>query len=158
MKSNLIQIDDLRAVELVICSNVESVADGHYFGPFADEAVAAAISAAQRVISNALGCYVADEDPLFANWHGGKRCRDDLRVGWVHANLSARELDVDDNGEEVFGEWLWAGGQAAERTKKSERQITCTRNSSSAGSFRPAELLAHARPGGAALTKGSSAM
>lgn len=120
MKSNLIQIDDLRAVELVICSNVESVADGHYFGPFADEAVAAAISAAQRVISNALGCYVADEDPLFANWHGGKRCRDDLRVGWVHANLYARELDVDDNGEEVFGDWLWAGGQARRAWREAE--------------------------------------
>jgi len=106
MRTSLIELDDVRAAEIVICANSEILADGRELDGWEEEAIGAAVRAAQIVIRHAMDEHTADEDSFFANWRGGKHVRADLRAGCLVANLYTRERD-DESGD--FGPWSWAG-------------------------------------------------
>jgi len=106
MKTIIALKDQRYGVCLTVCQNVETVCDGRDLSPWEEEATAAAGSKAQAVIHARLG-ELADDDRLFANWHGGKFSHG----GFIAKTFYVREFesDIDEDGEECgsFGEWEW---------------------------------------------------
>jgi len=90
--------------EIAICSNPETVCDGTDVGCWKDDATAAAVAAADKVIFDAYGAFPQHESD-FAVWHGGKWYKNDLGYGKVAAALYRRVTETDDDGEAIDETW-----------------------------------------------------
>jgi hypothetical protein len=101
---------DLYAVELVICTNAETVLsarDVEAAGATGCEIVADASEAASNAIYEALGNFAGSSD-MFSDWHGGPYygSHPDVAIGHLVANFFSREIEeTDEDGDHSYSEW-----------------------------------------------------
>jgi hypothetical protein len=99
MVRDVIELTDGYGVDVIVCGNTETLADG--CEGIDDEAAAEAVRAASSLICDRLGSLPSIE-MAFREWHGG-RCygqRPDLPGRFVVANIYRRDDD---------GDWSWCG-------------------------------------------------
>ena len=112
MDAEIIRLTDTCGVEIVVCTNVETVASGREIDEaWESEVVDEATTAAGEAIFDALDNFPA-YNGAFREWHGGRFSRTDyagrpwkLANSYIVAQFFARWIARDDDDELIAGEW-----------------------------------------------------
>jgi len=109
-----IEITSDWAVEIVVCTNLETLAiDANN-----PEDLQPAMRAGEEIFEKNLdGWPLVEDDASFVNWNGGKYRRQGYCEGLFAFDFFKREVAEDieeweDNGDQAYGDWAWAAAKS----------------------------------------------
>ena len=103
-KENVIELSDRFGIEVFLCSNAETVCDGHNIDDcHQNDATSLIVRAMRDAVWGETGKLV-DYSRNFRDWHGKRWDRDSRNVA---CRTLTRAVTLDEDGEEEFGNWKW---------------------------------------------------
>lgn len=104
MYRDVVEINNRFGIEIVLCSNAETVCDGYEIETHDwQDATDLIVRAMRDAIYDRTGEFV-DDNRTFRDWHGKHwdRC-----IGRVACRTLTREIEVDEDGDEEPSDWKW---------------------------------------------------